>query len=191
MLEKNSHVMEQLMNTEERILNSSDLSEREVFLLRRTFEIAQEAKESGNHPFGCLLADKEGNILMEMGNREVTDHGDCTAHAETLLMRYASQKYTRDQLKDLIFYSCAEPCAMCSGALYWGNIRKVVYAGSEASLKELTGNDPRNPTLNMPCRIVFAAGQKEIEVIGPVADLEKEFLKIQENYWNPSKTKNR
>ena len=174
------------MNAEQKYINSSDLTEREVFLLRRTIEISQETKESGNHPFGCLLADKDGNILMEMGNREVTDHGDCTAHAETLMMRYASQKYTKDQLKEFVFYSCAEPCAMCSGAIYWSNIRKIVYAGSEAGLKELTGDDPRNPTLNMPCREIFATGQKKIEVVGPVADLEQEFLKVLENYWTPS-----
>ena len=45
----------------------SELSERDIQLLRRVIEICREAKEAGNYPFGCLLADKEGNILMEQG----------------------------------------------------------------------------------------------------------------------------
>ena len=55
----------------------SDLKDFEVKLLKRVLEICKEAKEKGNHPFGCLLADKDGNILMEQGNEEVSLNGDC------------------------------------------------------------------------------------------------------------------
>ena len=164
----------------------SDLKPHEVKLLHRVLEICRESKDKGNHPFGCLLADDEGNILMEQGNEEVTLHGDCTAHAETLLMRKASQKYGKEEMAKLTMYNCGEPCAMCTGAMYWGNLGRHVYIARESALKALTGDDIRNPTLDLPCRVVIAAGQKPMGIKGPYLELEPEFVAIHEGYWNPS-----
>ena len=119
-----------------------DLSETDERLLRRVIEICREAKEAGNYPFGCLLADRDGNILMEQGNCENEHKGDCTGHAETELMRRASQVYTKEEMWDLTMYNCGEPCAMCSGAIYWGNLGRLVYIGRESTLKKYTGDDP-------------------------------------------------
>lgn len=165
----------------------SDLKDHEVKLLKRVIEICWEAREKGNHPFGCLLADDEGNILMEQGNEEVTLGGDCTAHAEALLMRKASQKYSKEEMAKLTMYNCGEPCAMCTGAMYWGNLGRHVYISRESELKKVTGDDIRNPTLDLPCRVVIASGQKPMEILGPYLELEPDFLKAHENYWNPSK----
>jgi tRNA(Arg) A34 adenosine deaminase TadA len=57
---------------------------------------------------------------------------------------------------------------MCAGAIYWAGVGRVVYAMSESQLKEITGNHPENPTLDLPCRVVFEAGQRKVEVVGPV-----------------------
>ena len=160
----------------------SDLTPREAELLKRTVEIAREAMQAGNHPFGALLADKDGNVLMEQGNTEVTDP-NCTGHAETQLMRRASAVYSFEQMEELTLYSCCEPCCMCAGAMYWGHLGRLVYACTEAALKELTGNDPRNPTLDLPCQAVFACGQREMEVIGPIPDLFEDFLALHRGYW--------
>ncbi len=164
----------------------ADLQGYEERLLRRVVEICHEARAAGNHPFGCLLADKAGNVLMEQGNEEVTLKGDCTAHAECLLMRKASQVYSKEQMAELTMYSCGEPCSMCTGAMYWGNLGRLVYIARETELKKVTGDDLRNPTLDMPCRAVFARGQKKMEVVGPIIELEPEFFKSHENYWKPS-----
>ncbi len=165
----------------------SELSERDIQLLRRVIEICREAKEAGNYPFGCLLADKEGNILMEQGNCENEHQGDCTGHAETELMRRASQKYSKEEMWELTMYNCGEPCAMCAGAMYWGNLGRLVYIGRESTLKEYTGDDIRNPTLALPCRAVFACGQKpDMEIIGPVPELEEEFMELHKDFWHPS-----
>ncbi|MEG1594121.1 MAG: nucleoside deaminase [Oscillibacter sp.] len=163
----------------------SELTAREVELLRRVIEICAEAKAAGNYPFGCLLADKEGNILMEQGNCENAHQGDCTGHAETELMRRASQKYTKEEMWDLTMYNCGEPCAMCSGAMYWGNLGRLVYIGRETTLKEYTGDDLRNPTLALPCRAVFACGQKpDMVVLGPVSELEGEIMELHKGFWH-------
>ena len=58
--------------------------EMDAKFLRRAMAVAEEAQAAGNHPFGCLLVDLEGNILMEQGNIEVTGRV-CTGHAETTL----------------------------------------------------------------------------------------------------------
>ena len=165
----------------------SDLTPREEELLRRVIEICAEAVEKGNFPFGCLLADKEGNILMEQGNCENEHAGDCTGHAETELMRRASQVYSKEEMWELTMYSCGEPCAMCAGAMYWGNLGRLVYIGRESELKKYTGDDIRNPTLALPCRAVFACGQKpDMQVLGPVLELEEEYMKLHEGFWTPS-----
>ena len=162
----------------------SDLDPFEVDLLYRVIEICRTARETGNNPFGCLLADKSGTVLMEQGNEEKTLNGDCTAHAEALLMRKASQIYTKEEMAKLTMYSCAEPCAMCAGAMYWGNLWRLVYIGRESELKKATGSDIRNPTLDLPVRAVIACGQKSMEIIGPILELEPEFMKCHEGFWN-------
>ena len=58
---------------------------------------------------------------------------------------------------------------MCAGTQYWANIGRVVFGIEEKVLLSLTGGNPENPTLDLPCRHVFARGQKDVKVIGPVA----------------------
>ena len=61
------------------------------FYLRRAIEISKEAREAGNTPFGALLVNKEGEIIMEQGNIEITEK-ICTGHAEATLAARASQE---------------------------------------------------------------------------------------------------
>ena len=61
---------------------------------------------------------------------------------------------------------------MCAGAIYWAGIGRLVYGLSEHRLRELTGNHPENPTLDLPCREVFGSGQRSTEVVGPLLEDE-------------------
>ncbi|MCI0502884.1 MAG: nucleoside deaminase [Fusobacteria bacterium] len=153
------------------------------YYLKKCIEISERSVRNGNTPFGALLVDGEGKVLLEQENVELTT-GRCTGHAETELVSRASMLYLKDFLKDCTLYSTFEPCAMCSGAIYWSNVGKVVYGLSEESLLELTGADPVNPTMSLPCRKVFASGQKWIEVIGPFENMRDEIMKIHIDYWN-------
>lgn len=153
--------------------------------LLRAVEISKETVQTGNHPFGCLLVDADGEIVLEQGNIEVTER-DCTGHAETVLMRSASKKFDSDFLATCTLYTTAEPCAMCSGAIYWGNVRRVVYGITEEQLLGETGDDPRNPTLSLDCRTIFGRGQKDIEVIGPFAEVTDAVLEPHRSYWSGS-----
>lgn len=149
-------------------------------LLRKSFDVARRAHENGTHPFGAILVDADGKVLMEQGNAYLPDH-DMTGHAERVLMTRASSTYSPEFLANCSMYTSAEPCAMCAGAAYWAGLGRVVYGLSEARLKRITGNHPENPTLDLPCRVVFDAGQRKVEVIGPL--LEEEGAELHDGVW--------
>ena len=150
-------------------------------LLRLAFAVADRARQGGDHPFGSILVGPDGSVLMEQGNGYSSEGGDRTAHAERLL---ASRAKTYDSafLAQCTLYSSAEPCAMCAGAIYWSGIGRLVYGQSEHDLKIATGDHPENPTLDLPCRQVFAAGQRAVEVVGPM--LEEEAAALQHAFWS-------
>ncbi|WP_258881237.1 nucleoside deaminase [Paenibacillus sp. sptzw28] len=157
--------------------------DRHIHFLRKCIEVSRRARASGNTPFGAILVDMSGEILLEQGNIEVTE-SICTGHAETSLMVRASKLYPKHELWSCTLYTTAEPCAMCSGSIYWGNVGTVVYGISEERLAQLTGDDEQNLTLNLPCREVFACGRKPIEVIGPFPEIEAETVAVHEGYWS-------
>lgn len=152
-------------------------------LLKRCIALSKSARANGNTPFGALLADADGNILLEQENVELTEKR-CTGHAETALAERASHRYAKTFLQDCTLYTTAEPCAMCSGAIYWANIGHVVYAMDERSLLALTGSHDLNPTLDLPCREVFAKGQKNITVTGPFPELMDEAAAVHTGFWD-------
>ncbi len=156
-------------------------SERDAQFLRRSFDIARRAMTHGNHPFGALLVDEGGNVLLEAENGYMPSH-DGTAHAERLLATLACTTIPAEVLRKATLYSSAEPCAMCAGAMYWAGIGRLVYGLSEHRLREMTGDHPENPTLNLPCREVFASGQRTTEVVGPL--LEDEAAAPHEGAWD-------
>ena len=156
-------------------------SERDLTFLRRSFDVARRARDGGDHPFGSLLVGSEGEVLREQGNGYSSEGGDRTAHAERLLASWAAKAYDAAYLQSCTLYSSAEPCAMCAGALYWAGVGRVVYGQSEKGLKAATGAHEENPTLDLPCRIIFAAGQRATEVVGPL--LEEEAAQLQADYW--------
>lgn len=150
-------------------------------LLRRAFAVARRARERGMHPFGAILVGPDGDVLREQENGYMPER-DMTAHAERLLASAASKKYRPKQLAHCTMFMSAEPCAMCAGAIYWAGIGRVVYGLSERRLKEITGNHAENPTLALPCRAVFAAGQRRVEVVGPL--LEEEAAALHGGAWD-------
>jgi tRNA(Arg) A34 adenosine deaminase TadA len=150
-------------------------------LPRRAFAVARRAREGGDHPFGSVLADKDGNVLREQGNGYTSEGNDRTAHAEKLLASWAARNLSLEELRECTLYTSAEPCAMCSGAIYWAGIGRVVFGQTERDLKAQTGAHEENPTLDLPCHVVFEAGQRPTEIVGPL--LADEAAKLQEDFW--------
>ncbi|MFD5731209.1 nucleoside deaminase [Streptomyces sioyaensis] len=148
--------------------------------LLAAIDLAASARQHGNHPFGALLTDATGSVLLTAENTVITEH-DVTCHAETNLVRQASPTLTPDQLAEARLYTSTEPCAMCSGAIYWSGIRRVVYALAATDLNVLAGADPDEPQLDLPCRQIFAAGGNTVEVSGPY--LYEEAAAVHLGYW--------
>src|ERR1700744_4232827 len=155
-------------------------AERDTQFLRRSFDVARRSMTHGNHPFGAILVAAGGQVLLECENGYMPAH-DGTAHAERLLATKACRTLPAEVLAKATMYSSAEPCAMCAGAIYWAGIGRLVYGLSEHRLRDYTGNHPENPTLDLPCRAVFASGQRPTEVIGPL--LEDEAGAMHEGVW--------
>ena len=152
--------------------------EQVVRQLRRANEVARRALTLGRHPFGALLVAPDGEtVLAEQGNVDTVNH------AESTLARTAATNFTPDYLAQCTLVTTVEPCAMCAGTQYWANIGQLVYGMTERRLLDLTGNHGENPTLDLPCRSVFAAGQKTIEVIGPVPEVEPEIAALHLDFW--------
>jgi tRNA(Arg) A34 adenosine deaminase TadA len=159
----------------------AQLDERDMALLRAAIELADESRKNGHHPFAAIVADEHGNIVASAGNNSTPPEGDPTQHAELAAAAKAARLLTPEQLSRCTLYTSAEPCCMCSGAIYWCNIGRVVYALSEHRLLGLTGSHPENPTFSLPCREVFARGQRHVEVAGPL--LEDEAARSHDGFW--------
>ena len=147
--------------------------------MRLAIDAACKARENGNHPFGAVLVDAEGNILLTGENTVVTEK-DCTGHAELNLMREASKTYDREFLAGCTLYASTEPCPMCSGAIFWGNVHRVVFGLSQAGLYDLIG-EGKGDALHLSCQDLYKKGNKPVEIVGPI--LEDEARTVHEGFW--------
>ena len=149
-----------------------------VAMLERAHGLARRAMDAGHHPFGAMLvaADHE-TVLLEQGNV------DSVNHAEAVLARNAAARFSPAELWGCTLVTTVEPCAMCAGTQYWAHIGRLIYGIEERTLLRLTGNHAENPTLDLPCRHVFARGQKDVRVIGPVAAVGEPIVAMHKRYW--------
>ena len=136
----------------------------------------------GNHPFGAVLVDAAGKVIAEGENMFLTDAGP--GHAETNLARHAARTFPADYLASCVLYTSVEPCCMCAGTIYWANIGAVVYGMTERRLRELTHGHAENLTQDLPCEVVFAAGQRKVQVRGPFSEVSEEIAAAHQKFWN-------
>ena len=148
--------------------------------LRAANLVAREAAAHGHHAFGSVLVGPDDRILMRQGNIDVV------RHAEVELYRRAAVAYSPIFLWSCTFVTTFEPCAMCTGSLYWANIGRLVYGAAEETLLALTGDRAANPTMNLPSRTVLGSGQKTIEVHGPFPELQAELIAPHRDFWRPA-----
>jgi tRNA(Arg) A34 adenosine deaminase TadA len=155
------------------------LSEEQILRhLAQAAEVARRAAADGHHPFGALLVAPDGEtVLLEQGNVDTVNH------AEAVLAREAAARYRPEQLWGCTLVTTVEPCAMCAATQYWAHIGGLVYGMAEAELLEITGSHEENPTLDLPCREVFARGQKAVQVVGPVPAAQAAIAEVHRAFW--------
>ena len=156
--------------------------ESDIAYLRLAIDVAAKAKEKGNHPFGAVLVDATGKVIAEGENTVRTDGGP--GHAETNLARLAAKEFPPEFLETCTLYTSVEPCCMCAGTIYWAGIGAVVFGMTEHRLLEMTNGDPENLTQDLPCTVVFGAGQRKVEVRGPFEGLVDDVAAAHIGFWN-------
>lgn len=138
-------------------------------------ETAKASKQNNNLPFGCVLVNKDGEVILK-GENTINSDKDCLAHAEINLIREASKIYDYAYLNDCSIYTSDEPCPMCTSAIYWSGIGRLVYGLSKTNYYKIVGRDNPNWVFEMPTRELLEKGGRKLEVVGPLLEDEASVL---------------
>lgn len=97
-------------------------------LIRECQKEAQKSIDMGNPPFGCVIIDANGTIVMSAHNTQNTDN-DPTAHAEVTALRLLGKKLQSRNFDGYTLFANAESCSMCFSAAIKAFI-KTFYFGA-------------------------------------------------------------
>ncbi len=136
--------------------------------MRLAVNEAQKAFDAGEVPVGAIVV--MNNQIIARAHNQVELLNDSTAHAEVLALTTAYNFLGSKYLPEAILYVTLEPCLMCSGALYWSKIGKIVFGATDDknSYRRSTGsNNPFHP------KTILEGGILQYEC----AQLMKDFFK--------------
>lgn len=143
--------------------------------MKKAIELSVQSVEHGNEPFGAVLV-KDDKIVFTNENQIYTMH-DPSFHAELGLLRRFCAGTGITDLHEYTMYSSCEPCFMCSGAMVWVKLGRLVYSASNNDLEAILGNEGCNCS-----RIVFDNSFWKPKVTAGV--LREEGLKILSDYFS-------
>ena len=155
-------------------LGENGREEDEKFM-RDAIRLSRLAVEHGNEPFGAVLV-KNGEIVFSNENQIYTRH-DPTFHGEAGLIREFCAQTAITDLREYTLYSSCEPCFMCSGALVWVKLGRLVYGAGNMELEHILGNKGCNCS-----RMVFEHSFWQPKVTEGI--LREEALEILEKYFS-------
>ncbi len=150
-------------------------------LVRKAIALSEAAVAQGGRPFGAVITDGDGKIIAEAKGLPSVDPRDWTSHSEMQALRAASAAVSWDELSGATIYASGEPCPMCAAAVYWCNVRRLVFCVSEPAMRALRAPYQRAAGITMRCQEIFDRCDRKIEVVGPI--LEEEGLKIHKQFW--------
>ena len=158
------------------------LTPADVILLRRSIALAGEARDRGDRPFAAVIAAPDGTVLIEATSTQGKGGGGTLAHAEMNACHAAIRAgLPRDALAAATIYSSGESCAMCSAAIFYTGIGRVVYGLSNAAILHLRNAQPHTAGLSLSCRAVLGTAHAPPIVVGPC--LEDEAAAPHRGYW--------
>jgi tRNA(Arg) A34 adenosine deaminase TadA len=146
--------------------NATDLKH-----VRRAVELAREALEAGDAPFGSVLVSGEGKILAEERNR--TSGGDATRHPEFDLARWAATHMTPDERARATVYTSGEHCPMCAAAHGLVGLGRIVYAVSSRQFLDWLADIGVSDDFAVR-QLPIAEIARKVKVEGPVPEVEDE-----------------
>ena len=152
---------------------SYEMLKNDEFFMGKAIEMALQARKEGNEPFGAILV-KDDEIVM-IGENKINTICDPTHHAEIgLISKFCSEHNVFD-LSDYTLYTSCEPCVMCSGAMVWSSLGKLVYSVSHDQLAEIAGSN-----IMISCKEVFEKSPHKPNVVERI--LNEEGLKVFKGY---------
>ena len=155
--------------------------QRDTELLRRAIALAEASVAHGGRPFGAVVCDSKGRVVSEAKAVAPVDPRDWTAHSEMQALRAASATLNWEALGGATIYASGEPCPMCAAAIFWCNIRRLVFSVSEPAIRTLRAPYERAAGIAMRCDEIFARCGRQVEVVGPL--LEEEGLPVHRKFW--------
>ena len=152
-----------------------ELTETDLTHLRRCIELAREALEDGDEPFGSVLVDVTGAVRFEDRNR--VKGGDETRHPEFAIARWSADHLTPEERRDAAVYTSGEHCPMCAAAHGWMGLGRIVYVASSAQLASWLEEwgVPAGPVATLPITDLVPGAV----VQGPVDELVEEIKELQ------------
>jgi tRNA(Arg) A34 adenosine deaminase TadA len=150
-------------------------------LIRRAIALSEESILKGGRPFGAVIINGAGDIVAEAHAVASVDPRDWTAHSEMQALRKASAILTWDELSRATIYASSEPCPMCAAAIYWCNIRRLVYSVSEPAVRALRAPYQRAAGIAIRCEEIFDRCERRVEIVGPL--MEEEGLSVHRRFW--------
>ena len=150
--------------------------------LQRCVELAAEAVEAGDFPFGSVLVAADGTVLAEDRNREVTA-GDATRHPEFELARWAAANMTPPERAAATVYTSGEHCPMCAAAHGWVGLGRIVYVTSTEQAGAWLAELGASPAPVLPLAIPDVV--PGVEVAGPVPGLAEQVRDLHRRFRSP------
>jgi tRNA(adenine34) deaminase len=144
-------------------LSTSTFSIAEKAAMQLAIDAAERAITASDMPFGATLVAPDGKVLLVAANNQ-NSASDCTGHAEMVLVREGQKQLGLAALRGTTVYASGEPCSMCSGAMFWAGVKRVVFAASTAQIIEALGE----PILPMTSAQTLAGAVPAVNVDGPL-----------------------
>lgn len=151
------------------------MRDADLLHLRRCVDLAREALEAGDEPFGSVLVGADGTALAEDRNR-VNTGSDPTLHPEFALARWAAESLPPADRPGATVYTSGEHCAMCSAAHAWVGLGRIVYASSSAQLGAWLEEFGAGPGPVAPLPVATVAPGVVVE--GPAPGLDTEVREL-------------
>lgn len=158
------------------------MKESEIPHLHRCIELAKEALEAGDEPFGSVLVAGNGNVLMEDRNR--VGAGDHTRHPEFEIARWAAVNMTPEERAAATVFTSGEHCPMCAAAHGWVGLGRIVYISSAEQLSAWLADlgAPASPVSVLPIQEVVPG----LVVEGPVPELVEQVHELHVRFRSAS-----
>ena len=146
------------------------IDETDIHHLRRCVELAENALDAGDEPFGSLLVDRDGAVRFEDRNRVAG--GDATQHPEFAIARWAAVNLTPQERAAATVYTSGEHCPMCSAAHAWVELGRIVYASSAGQMAQWSADLGERPAPVRPIPVQQVA--PGVEVDGPAPEVAEQ-----------------